>query len=304
MKKLNEAIILDKTLNTNLMGVFNDALKNEKFKKLVDKIKLPYEELSKYTTMLEDSAIEYDNCLHCKNILECKNKVKGYAYLPEVENKKIKFGYKMCKKMTKLEKENKYQNNVLSFNIPTEIKEAKMSDIIKDDKNRLPLIKWMSEFIKKYDKEKLSKGLYLHGSFGSGKTYLIAAMFNELAKSGIKSAIIFWPEYLVDLKGSFGNSDYQNKIDKIKKIPLLLIDDIGAETTTSWSRDEVLCPIVQYRMQEKLPTFFTSNLDINELEQHLSISKNGVEVVKSRRIIERIKQLTCDIELISKNYRS
>ena len=129
-------------------------------------------------------------------------------------------------------------------------------------------------------------------------------MFNELAKDGVKSAIIFWPEYLVNLKSSFGQSDYQEKIDKIKKVPLLLVDDIGAETTTSWSRDEVLCPIMQYRMQEGLPTFFTSNLDIDLLEQHLATSKNGIEEVKAKRVIERIIALTEKEDLISKNYRN
>ena len=57
-------------------------------------------------------------------------------------------------------------------------------------------------------------------------------------------------------------------------------------------------------MQEKLPTFFTSNLDIDSLEQHFSVSKDGVEVIKSRRIIERIKQLSTPIQVISKNLRN
>lgn len=72
---------------------------------------------------------------------------------------------------------------------------------------------------------------------------------------------------------------------------------------TAWARDEILCTILQYRMDEKLPTFFTSNLDISELENHLSITKDGVSDVKARRIIERIKQLTVSQEMISKNLR-
>ena len=72
---------------------------------------------------------------------------------------------------------------------------------------------------------------------------------------------------------------------------------------TGWSRDEILCPILQYRMDEKLTTFFTSNLDLNALEQHLANTNNGVEVVKARRIIERIKQLTETKEMISVNLR-
>ena len=50
--------------------------------------------------------------------------------------------------------------------------------------------------------------------------------------------------------------------------------------------------------------FFTSNLDINELEKHLSCSKDNVDNVKARRIIERIKQLTIDMPLISVNRRN
>ena len=71
-----------------------------------------------------------------------------------------------------------------------------------------------------------------------------------------------------------------------------------------WARDEILGSILQYRMDFNLPTFFTSNLTIDELETHLSIVKNNIDKVKARRIIERIKQLTTDIELISKNRRN
>ena len=90
---------------------------------------------------------------------------------------------------------------------------------------------------------------------------------------------------------------------QIKNTEILLIDDIGAENITSWSRDEVLSPILQYRMDNKLKTFFTSNLSIEDLEKHLALTKDGEEVVKARRIIERIKQLTSDVELVSKNLR-
>ena len=154
-----------------------------------------------------------------------------------------------------------------------------------------------------YIKDKKGKGLYLSGSFGSGKTYLVAALFNELAKKNISSALVYYPELLRSLKSSFG-SDYEEKFDFIKTVPLLLLDDIGAENTTSWSRDEVLGPILQYRMEEELPTFFTSNLSLNELENALSITNNGIEKVKAKRIIERIKQLTVPLELVSKNRRN
>ena len=88
------------------------------------------------------------------------------------------------------------------------------------------------------------------------------------------------------------------------QVDLLLLDDLGAEKVTEWGRDEILGTILQNRMNNHKTTFFTSNLTISELEEHLSLSSSGVDKVKARRIIERIKQLSTDMELISENRRN
>jgi len=305
MKKVN-SLIQDyskkQELENTLIATFLEAEKNEKFRTFVEKLNLPIEELSKYTSILEESLEEYECCKHCKGLAACKNKIEGHAYLPRVHNNKLEFGYMPCKYKQKLDEEKKYLQNVYCPDIPKELREAKIKDINMEDKNRFETIKWLMQFIEKYNKDKNIKGLYLYGNFGCGKTYLVAAMLNELAKKGVKSGIIFWPDFLRNLKSKF-QSNYEEEIDYIKKIPILCIDDIGAETTTTWSRDEILCPILQYRMQEHLPTFFTSNLDYKTLEQHFSTSKDGVEEIKARRVIERIKQLTESIEMVSENLR-
>jgi len=72
-----------------------------------------------------------------------------------------------------------------------------------------------------------------------------------------------------------------------------MLDDIGAEAVSSWTRDEVLGPILQFRMLESLPTFFTSNFDLKGLEHHLTYSQRGEEEkMKARRIMERIRALS------------
>ena len=99
------------------------------------------------------------------------------------------------------------------------------------------------------------------------------------------------------------SDEFKESLAYVKKVDFLLIDDLGAENLTSYNRDEILCPILQYRMDNKLTTFITSNLDIKELHNHLSTSKNGVEEIKAGRIISRIEMLTSDMEMISKNLR-
>lgn len=305
MKKLTDALQnagLLTSLNKSLKDSYYEALKDETFKLLVSKLKISEDTLSKYTSILEDCSRDYEKCLKCKNLLECSNKMNGYSYMPRVDDGKLEFNYTACRFQKKFMKETKYLDNIYLFDVPKEIKEARMKDVFKDDDNRFDTIVWLNNFIKNYTKDKKQKGIYLFGNFGCGKTYLIAAMFNELAKEGIRSAIVFWPEYLRDLKSSF-QTDFKEKFEYIKKVPLLLIDDIGAESTTEWSRDEIFCPIIQYRMQAQLPTFFTSNLDLKSLESHFSVTKDRVSDIKAKRIIERIEQLTDVQKMISKNLR-
>ncbi len=306
MKNSNE--LLDKyqkqNLETKLLMDLEKSLEDEKFLEFVSKLNLSKEKLCKYTSILEESFEEYNHCKNCKCLESCKNKVSGYAYLPKKINDKLEFYYKACKYQNKYLKEKKLTDNVYSYEVPEAIKKASMKDIYIDNKDRYEIIKWINNFLKTYEKNKNQKGLYLNGNFGCGKTYLISAMFNELATKGYRSAIVFWPEYLNSLKCSFNDyQEFKNKIEMIKKVPLLLIDDIGAEATTSWGRDEILMPILQYRMDSSLPTFFTSNCTLKELENHFSNSKVGVEGLKARRIIERIKQLTEEIKLVSDNLR-
>lgn len=307
MENINKTIKQAKDLNYKLKISFEEAKKDEEFNSLVQSINLSDDELMKYTSSLEDSALEYKNCKSCKNLLSCKNKMEGYCYLPILSDGKLSFSYVACRYKNKYLKETSFQKNVTSIEVPKEIKNARIKDIYTDDKNRQEVIKWILNYVKDYKKGNVKKGLYLHGNFGCGKTYLIAAMFNELAKNGIKSAIVYFPEYLRSLKASYSSSssdEFKNKYNEVKYAKLLLIDDLGAETVTSWSRDEILGTILQYRMQEGLPTFITSNLNIKELEEHLSLtSNNKSERVKAVRIIERIKQLTIDMEMISKNNR-
>lgn len=300
IEKIVNNIGYNSEIKRNLEKEFVASLKDEEFKKLVSKIKLPRETLMKYTSLLEMSSKEICNCRTCKNIMECKNNVEGYVYLPKVNEDTLEFNYKACKKKQELLKSNSYLDSVSYYNASEELKNAQMKNIYTNDSKRLEVVKWLKEFIDAYPN--VSKGLYLYGNFGCGKSYLISALFNELGKRRVKSAVVFWPEFLRDLKASFG-VDFNSKFEYIKRVPILLIDDIGAENMTGWSRDEILCPILQYRMDEKLTTFFTSNLDLKALEQHLSTSSNGVEVVKARRIIERIKQLTEQKEMISVNLR-
>ena len=100
-----------------------------------------------------------------------------------------------------------------------------------------------------------------------------------------------------------GYINFEAKYESIKRSPLLLLDDIGSEYLTPWARDEIIATILQYRSDEDLPTFFTSNLSLKELETHLKNTSSGIDSIKARRILERIKDLTIPFELSGENNR-
>lgn len=296
MEKIDK--FLNSKISTSIKQNYIKALEDEAFRRLITQYKIDEEVGMKYTSRLMDSSKEHTNCSNCPSLAACSNSVRGFCLTPKQNKNTINFSYDMCKYLKKEE----YRENVQVFDVAKDIKNASIKNIYTNDKNRIEIIKAIKNFINEYKKGNNPKGIYLHGSFGSGKTYLISALFNELAKSRTTSVIIHTPELLRSLKDSF-STDYSEKFYLLKHTPLLLLDDIGAEYLTAWGRDEVIEPILQYRMDEELPTFFTSNFTILELEKHFTTASNSIDKVKARRIIERIKQLSVEVELISKNLR-
>ncbi len=275
---------------------YKEASKSLKFRRLVKTLDISDEIAMKYTSRLEETVSELDNCSGCKGLIYCQNRLAGHVQYPQKNGNQIIFSYAPCKYEKELqEKENNRRTR------EKDLLNASMKDIDITDKKRVHVIKWLKNFYDKYDINGEFKGLYLHGNFGSGKTYLISALFNELSKKRISTEIVYFPELLRDIKSDFDT--YADRIDYLENVDLLLIDDIGAEKVTEWSRDEILGTILQKRMNNYKTTFFTSNLNMEELERHLRVNSYSDDEIKARRIIERVKQLTEDMELISENKR-
>ncbi|MDY5873943.1 MAG: AFG1/ZapE family ATPase [Bacilli bacterium] len=283
-----------KLIENSLKDNYIRACRNPEFQKLVASLELTAKQAMNYTSKLEEYLQEENNCKNCHGLYECKNKIRGYTNYPQKYNNHLMFSTEACYFKSQEFKKIKESTTALQ-----ELETSSLKTIDTSDKNRYKLIKWVTNFIKEYDYGKNIKGLYLHGNFGCGKTYILSACFNEMKKRGFRTKIVYLPDLLRIIKGDF---EAMNDImDELCNIDILLIDDIGAEKVTDWGRDEILGTILQSRMNEHKTTFFTSNFTIKELEEHLS--NKGVDKVKANRIVERIKQLTIDMEMLGANMR-
>lgn len=242
-------------------------------------------------------------CSDCTSLNQCKNMLQGYSPVLVIRNQLIDIQYDKCPRKVLDEERKKHEKLISSLYVPKEILRASFSDI-QVDKGRIIAIKAAKDFVDNYQPGIWNKGLFLHGRFGTGKTYILGAIANELAEKKVSSLIVYVPEFLREIKSAIGEENINQKIDLIKRAPILMLDDIGAESMTSWTRDEILGTILQFRMMEKLPTFFTSNFNFKELEQHLTYSQRGEEeAIKAARIMERIKYLSTEILVEGPNRR-
>ena len=76
----------------------------------------------------------------------------------------------------------------------------------------------------------------------------------------------------------------------------MVLDDIGGENLSAWSRDDILLPLLDARMEQHRLTLFTSNYSMVELKERLETTSRGVrEPVAAERLFERLKTLSSEI---------
>ncbi|MHC5374776.1 primosomal protein DnaI [Enterococcus sp. LJL120] len=202
-------------------------------------------------------------------------------------------------------REEEIRSRVRAVDMPKDIQDASIANFDRDTERSAALIEAMT-FINEFvaTPKDFHKGLYLVGDFGVGKTYLLGAIAHELAVRGFETTLVHFPTFTVEMKQAIGNDSVGPKLDAVKRAPILMLDDMGADSMSPWIRDEVFGVILQHRMQEQLPTFFSSNFNLTEFEEHLSVSQKGdEEPIKAKRIMERVRYLTKEVWMSGRNRR-
>ena len=228
---------------------------------------------------------------------------RGYKPILVMNHGYADVSYEETPELIAAEKEAAIKKRLNLINLPSSLKNISFLDVYRDDVARLTVLNKMIKFVNDYPNN--LKGLYLYGDFGVGKSFMVAALAHDLSeKRGVSSTLLHYPSFVIDVKNAIGDGNVKNLVDEIKQAEVLIFDDIGAEQSTPWVRDEVLQVILQYRMQEDLPTFFTSNFSFEDLEKHFAKGKNGNdETWEARRVMERVRYLAEETRLEGENRR-
>jgi primosomal protein DnaI len=283
---------------------------------LIHKFRQKHPEVDDYTVKINMNKLyqyvtEYKNCAQCPGLELCPNDMTGHYTLlaaetlngmPFIHEEKV-----ACKKFIAKQMQDAISSRIHTFHVDPNVfsRAYSYADILEKDLDRAKAVDQINHYVEKTMEEGLqTSGLYLVGSFGTGKTFLMCYMLYQLAKVGMTGAIVYMPDFSEDLKGMFQEPNkLKESIDLLKDVDLLVFDDIGAENLNPWLRDHVMGAILNHRMNRK-PTFFTSNYELSGLEKHFSFTnKDGDEEYKGQRIMDRIRPFVEVVQVEGTNKR-
>lgn len=111
----------------------------------------------------------------------------------------------------------------------------------------------------------------ISGPSGSGKTHLAAAIANERLRLGHPAFHITTPDLLDHLRSAYGPGSevpFDEFFNQVRNAPLLVLDDLGAQTSTPWAKEK-LDQLLTHRFNSELPTVVVTIVPIDQLNEKI-----------------------------------
>lgn len=155
-----------------------------------------------------------------------------------------------------------------------------------DDRKNEKLSDAMQKYAENFAKyRREGKGLLLHGTVGTGKTYFAACIANRLIDSGYDVLMTNFARLTNQVQSA---SDKQKVIDDLNDYALIVVDDLGAERTSEYMQ-EMVFNIIDSRYRAGLPIIITTNLPMEEIKKPQDRNR--------ARIYDRILQRCFPVEV-------
>jgi len=180
--------------------------------------------------------------------------------------------------------------NPLAAGLPALSKEAMRFHTWQD--RGVPSVAHAYYFAKDFARGNLSWGnfLVLAGPTGVGKTHLTLAIAWEWFDDDFSVVFTRVDDLLDDLRRGYDDNTYHQKLERIRRCSLLVLDDLGAEHAKEWAGEKI-DRIVDWRYVDRLPLVVTTNARSEDL---------------APRVASRLKDRRCSIvaQIDADDYRT
>ena len=156
-----------------------------------------------------------------------------------------------------------------------------------DDRKNPKISDAMQNYVKNFTEfKKEGKGLLLHGTVGTGKTYLAACIANALIDEDMGVLFRTFKQIERELWNADNKSEYMKSLTKYQ---LIVFDDLGTERESKYMLD-VVFDIIDTRYKSGLPFIITTNLTSDELKKPENVAYSRIY----DRILERCHPVNID----------
>lgn len=272
LKEFNPKDILDENVDMKkyIEKLLADLKADQDVYESLKPLHLTNKEVRDNVGKLHDYQEDFNTCRACPGFDKCPKKNKHISISVYKEGGYIETRSEPCEKLLKeIEIESKY----LAKDFVPEWRNSRLKNLDLSE-NRRPLIK---EFVN-ITKGKSNKWLFVKGNHKVGKSFVLVTFANEFVELGLgKVAVINAAKQFKNL-ADIAYSDkegFKSTIELLSTVPLLVIDEFGQEYKNEFIRDQIVIPVLNARAHSELPTFFSSEFTIKEMQQLYSIGKNG-----------------------------
>ncbi len=278
-------------------GVIETLFENPALKRFFLDHDLSHDDIENDLNLYMTFAREQPLCLDCEGLDYCRQDTLGYQPDLTFEGGRARLAYKACNFLRDARQKEQAQSRLKALYMPQMILAARLDDFHMKTDARQALYKRIMAIVNQAKLGEPIKGLYITGPYQIGKTYALGALANALAQLGRKVIIAYYPDLVREIKSSLRTGELEPIVRQLKTADALLLDDIGGEAPSAWIRDEILGPVLQHRLLDAKPTFFSSNLPMKELANAFIDTDQQADKIKAYRMIERMKALADEIIL-------
>lgn len=153
-------------------------------------------------------------------------------------------------------------------------------------------------------------GIFMVGTYGTGKTHLAAAIANRLMHNGVPAICMTMIDLLARIKQTFNaaGADEANEDEVMRmyeEVPLLIIDDMGSEQATEWGSSTIF-RIVNARYEAYMPIIVTTNYGSKDLARRMTprIGNAPGDSTNAEKTIERMFETCIGVDMFWPSWRT